>query len=374
MKKIILTFGIIFLFIISIVSPIVFGYNIRISNKQAMQLTTSRDDGLMSGSWSKFQHNVCQIVHTTDLKSIIWDNGGPTDDWVLMLSQLDEVFPFNAQVADDFIFEDGDTEVLGVRWWGNFWGVGEPIDTVDFNIYFYADDGTGNAPTGGGMEHPESTALASYFIHDVSGVNDSGHRFYSVDLPTPFLAVEGEKYWLVVQAVFEILPKWGRVTNDDTVHLASSMFGCPLLGDPFWTDLGYGDVAWYLTGEINECPDAPSITGPANGRTGVEYEYNFSISDPDEDSMHIRIDWEHGTPGKWDGPYPSGSIITFNYSWSKSGTYAIRAQTMDTYGAMSDWGELVVNMPREKAINNTLFMRFLERFPLLEKVLSYLIK
>ena len=75
------------------------------------------------------------------------------------------------------------------------------------DITFYADDGTGTSPTGGDMEHPETTALASYFILNVSSVNDSGQRLYSVDLPVPFIALQGEKYWLVTQAVFEDLPK-----------------------------------------------------------------------------------------------------------------------------------------------------------------------
>ena len=40
----------------------------------------------------------------------------------------------------------------------------------------------------------------------------------------------------------------------------------------------------------NTRPNQPVITGPTNGRKGVWYEYNFSISDPDGDSMHIHID------------------------------------------------------------------------------------
>ena len=362
--------GIIILFTLSALAPITFGTTVKSIDEKEIQPVFSSYNDLIDSAKPMFQHDIRNSNRNSDSKAIIWDNGGPTDDWVLILSQLDEVFPFNSQVADDFIFKYEDTEILGVRWWGNFWGVGDPFDPVDFNIYFYADDGTDNAPTGAGMEHPEDTALESYYIQGVSGINDSGHRFYSVDLPTPFIAYQGEKYWLVVQAIFEILPKWGRVTNDGTIHLASSVFGCPILGEPFWTNLGYGDMAWYLTGGINEPPNAPIITGPVNGKTGEEYQYNFSISDPDADSMHIRIDWGNGIPGKWDGPFPSGSIIKYNYTWKKKGTYTIRAQTMDTYGAMSPWGELTVTMPRYKIISNSLLQWILERFPLSERLLN----
>jgi len=244
--------------------------------------------------------------------NIIWDNGSPTDDWALILSQLDEDWPFNAQVADDFMFEEEDTGVWGVHWWGNFWGVGDPVDPLDFNIYFYADDGTGTAPTGGGMEHPETTALASYFISGVSGVNDSGQRFYSVDLPTPFTALLGEKYWLVAQAVFPALPKWGRVTNNGTIYLAPSVYGWPLVGDPFWTDLGYGDMAWYLTGEAPipdlECDGSLSWTdvSPEENVTG-----NFEVLNIGEDFS--LLDWEISEwPdwGDWTFNPTSGSDLT----------------------------------------------------------------
>jgi len=139
-------------------------------------------------------------------------------------------------------------------------------------------------------------------------------------------------------------------------------------------------VAWdwynaYREGPIwnfttNCKPDAPIITGQTNGKIWTEYEYEFQISDPDGDSMHIRVDWEVG-PGKWDGDYPSGSIVKLNYSWRKKGTYTIRAQTMDSKGLLSDWGELTVTMPREKTMHNFLFLRFLDRFPLLKYLLGF---
>ena len=101
----------------------------------------------------------------------------------------------------------------------------------------------------------------------------------------------------------------------------------------------------------NQPPDTPEIEGPTSGKVGVEYEYNFSLSDPNEDKMHLRVDWENGTPGKWDGPYDSGTIVKLNHTWSKKGTYSIRAQTQDSSGLLSDWGTLTVTMPRNRLYN-----------------------
>jgi hypothetical protein len=145
---------------------------------------------------------------------------------------------------------------------------------------------------------------------------------------------------------------WKIVSKD--VHGASAE-------SPIWS---------FITME-NSPPVAPIIAGPTNGRTQVSYEYNFSIFDPDGDDMFIHIDWEHGTPSKWDGPFPSGSVINYNYSWRSGGKYIIKAQTQDSYGLLSDWGTLEIIIPRNRVSLSQLFLRILYHFPLLEKFLFF---
>ena len=103
---------------------------------------------------------------------------------------------------------------------------------------------------------------------------------------------------------------------------------------------------------------------------GVEYQYNFSLSDPDDDSMYLRVDWENGTPGPWQGPYDSDTTVRLGHTWNEKGTFTIKAKAKDVMGEESPWSELVVTMPRNKATYNSLFLRFLERFPLLERLLN----
>ena len=378
----ILVIGIILLFICMSIIPSSGLDNMKKSSMLVSDCDTLYDDGTDIGSLGPSinspllseNHIVDNTKCATDLKTIIWNNGAPTEDWVLLLSQLDEVFPFNAQVADDFIFEDCDKEVLGVCWWGNFWGVGEPIDPVDFNIYFYEDNGYGNAPTGNGMENPESTALKSYFIQGVSGVNDSGQRFYSVDLPTPFIALQDEKYWLVVQAVFEFPPKWGRVINDGTIYLTPSVFGCPLLGDPFWANHEYGDMAWYLTGGINNPPSAPTIDGASSGKPGLSYDYVFNSIDPDGDDVKYIINWG-GNTSDTTAFNPSGTNVTVSHTWTTKGTYTISAVAEDEYGLTSPEATKEVTIPRNKTINGFILMqRMLQKYPNMFPILKHLMK
>jgi len=101
--------------------------------------------------------------------------------------------------------------------------------------------------------------------------------------------------------------------------------------------------------DVNEPPNAPAITGPTNGKVGVEYEYNFSAADPNSDDVYYYIDWGDDSFEEWIGPYASGEIITVNHTWSEKGTYTIRAKAKDVFGAESDWGTLTVTMPKNQA-------------------------
>jgi hypothetical protein len=210
-----------------------------------------------------------------DIQDVIWDNGGDTG--YAFSSQLDEVYPFDSQVADDFIFDVG-MDVTDVHWWGAFWnGPPDEVDPCDFYIYIYADDGSGTQPTGAGMEHPQVTALATYFFPQLTGypLSPNGNHEYNVTLSPPFQATGGVKYWLVVQPVFPYPPQWGWV-NTDQVHLNLSVQGFPLLGYPFWTLYTGVDMAFYLTGE--ESMVCPFTVYPEEGTIPAESFFDVFLT------------------------------------------------------------------------------------------------
>jgi len=106
------------------------------------------------------------------------------------------------------------------------------------------------------------------------------------------------------------------------------------------------DTTWaYIE---NNPPNAPTITGATSGKVGVEYQYNFSLSDPDNDAMYLRVDWGNGIPGSWQGPYDSDTTVRLNHTWNQKGTFTIGAQAKDIYDAESDWGTLTVTMPKNQ--------------------------
>ena len=123
----------------------------------------------------------------------------------------------------------------------------------------------------------------------------------------------------------------------------------------------------------NEPPNIPDIDGTTSGKIGNLYTYTFKSTDPDEDNLYYYINWDDGNIEEWIGPYNSGEDAVVSHTWSEKGTYAIKAKVKDDYDMESDWGTLTVSMPRNRAYSNTLLLRLLERFPILQKTLGFLI-
>jgi len=205
---------------------------------------------------------------------IIWDNGGIDTYSVGLSSQYAANYPFQSQIADDFQF-DSSMLVEDVHWWGVFWN-GVDQNPTDFNIIFYADDGTGNAPTGAGMDDPTSTALATYFMPAVTGTPLGSMLYeYDVTLDTPFAAEGGQHYWIAIQGVLGFPPQYGFESNGNGVEqMHVALQGFPLLGYPYWTDPGYGDMAFYLTGEGAGTPGhdvgVKTILAPKSGPAAIQ--------------------------------------------------------------------------------------------------------
>jgi outer membrane protein assembly factor BamB len=121
-------------------------------------------------------------------------------------------------------------------------------------------------------------------------------------------------------------------------------------------------------------PDKPLIDGPTNGLINIEYNYSAVTTEPDGDNISYYFNWGDGKNSGWTEFMPSGTIVNLSHSWGKSGTYTIKVKAKDDYGMESEWGELQVTMPRNKAVSSSLLLRFLERYPLLNRLLNILVK
>jgi hypothetical protein len=119
-------------------------------------------------------------------------------------------------------------------------------------------------------------------------------------------------------------------------------------------------------------PEKPIIDGPINGKVGTEYIYRAVTNDSEGDNVSYFFDWGDGTNSGWTQYVPSGESVARSHYWSIKGTYTIKVKAKDDNGVESDWSELKVNMPRNRATYNSLLLRFLEQFPILTRLLSLL--
>ena len=113
------------------------------------------------------------------------------------------------------------------------------------------------------------------------------------------------------------------------------------------------DTTWTI---INRPPNTPIIDGATSGEPDIFYTYTFTSTDPDGDDIaEYIIDWDDGDQETITGPFSSGVPQSEGHRWISSGKYIIKAKAIDIYGYESDWGELEVTMPRNKAFNTQLF-------------------
>ncbi len=101
------------------------------------------------------------------------------------------------------------------------------------------------------------------------------------------------------------------------------------------------------TGNNNQGPETPIITGPTNGKTGKPYTYHLFSSDPDGDEIFYLIKWDDNANICIIGPGSSEEWLSEHHTWLKPGTYVIGSKAMDVWGSQSaDWSHLTVNISR----------------------------
>jgi len=170
----------------------------------------------------------------------------------LLASQRDSQYPFDALPADDFILETPYTCITDVHWVGGYWNPGGADGLFDWEVTFYNDDGTGNAPNG--VYAGPFTYTDSQIVKTILDPGDPWYAEYYVDLPDAVCVEPGQKYWISIQGIGFLNPQSGWAYHTDPILLHEAVFGSDYFGIPFWTNtgevLGYPvDMCFQLTPE-----------------------------------------------------------------------------------------------------------------------------
>ena len=118
-------------------------------------------------------------------------------------------------------------------------------------------------------------------------------------------------------------------------------------------------------------PPDTEIDGPPSGNVGTEYEYTFRIWYTNDAILFLLVDWGDGNTTGWIGPYFIEDDIVLNHSWFEEGNYTIRAKAKD-FCREGSWAYLEVTMPKNQQSQNMWYLGWLERFPILQKILDVL--
>jgi hypothetical protein len=108
----------------------------------------------------------------------------------------------------------------------------------------------------------------------------------------------------------------------------------------------------------NVRPNAPTITGPNNGKPGESLTFTFNAVDPDGDNVKFIIDWGDGNSDTTDF-VASGTDKSVSNVWDSENTFTITAKAEDEYGLIGPETTFTVTIPREKTIYNS-FIQFLQ--------------
>jgi hypothetical protein len=124
-----------------------------------------------------------------------------------------------------------------------------------------------------------------------------------------------------------------------------------------------------ITTEPNNPPDKPTLDGPSDGKTGVDYTFYAVTTDLDNDRVSYLFDFGNNMTSFVMGPYDSGVECNASHVWFEKGIFQVKVMAFDTFNAESEWSDPIeINVPKRPIINPfQLFISLLLKwFPFLE--------
>jgi hypothetical protein len=228
---------------------------------------------------------------------------------------------------------------------------------------------------------PPTDAIISVFIREtLNGTNLTSIDVEAGDYFPKWLEFDFPDIQVVPEQTYYIIAR-GEYCNSSTgaSYGWTAIWDNPYergeewIWDPYqgWELVDYEDYpecdATFKTYGLNEAPETPSIDGPADGKVGIEYDFNISTTDYEGYDIWYYIEWGDGQTEEWIGPFASGENVTVSHTWNIKKDYEVRVKAKDIHDSESDWATLEISIPKSRVMN--WWMSFLEKFPILHKMI-----
>jgi hypothetical protein len=213
---------------------------------------------------------------------------------------------------------------------------------------------------------------------------ETGDETCLFDLTSTNTFNDGESHLVVMEFYGNPVNPTLDIYVDGNLEGTTTEWLCPMIDEDFLTAKAgrdSNDESDYFDGIIedikiyknfipNDPPFTPDITGPSQGSPGQTLSFTFNAEDPELDILRFHINWGDGET-EMTGYVESGENKVVTHEYDSQGDYIIRAIAEDEYENESPEATHPISIPREKATNNILLLRLLERFPLLQELIQH---
>jgi len=155
-----------------------------------------------------------------------------------------------------------------------------------------------------------------------------------------------------INGVFNLILGSGNISNPGTfvtilftakINTGTSFLNLNSVGvtnETGYVIISVGNGTVTVEGTNNDPYDPGTPSGPTAKNVDQSGSYSTSTTDPDGDQVQYRFDWDANGAheySEWTNLVDSGTSVSKSHAWSTSGTYFVKTQVRDEYGATSEW-------------------------------------
>jgi len=295
------------------------------------------DDDSASGGNIKWQ---CTGMSSSSISTVHPSGGGGS--WVECFSGSSQSFTSGRKYyiymwsectnsnSDDYLFWVGNYNNPYSRgsarvwlWQGSSWGAEDyPDDDLGFAVYKYVNGGGGGDDDDDANNPPGKAEMPS---GETWGQTNTQYS-YTTSATDP----DGDSMTYQFSWDDGTTSSWGDSSQSHSWSEADS-YNVKARAKDVHGDIGPWSDILVVHISANSPPNTPSAPdGPAYGGLNEYYSFSTFSSDPEGDSVSYRFSWGDTAISGW-GASQQG------HTWSKAGSFEVKAQAKDSNGATSAW-------------------------------------